>query len=155
MGYSSRNKVFDWHRNKSVIETEEEKVRQKLFRHLTKDLGFPKELVAIEKKLSELPLEHEVPSEINRRIDLLCFTWNGSRMMPLLLIECKAARIDIKEKEQLIGYNTWVGAPFIALVNHEQTLTGYFDRYSKIYQFVSGLFSYDTLIKSIDQKNVR
>ena len=149
MGYSSRNKVFDAHREKTVIETEEEKVRQKLFKHLTKDLGFPKEFVAMEKKLSELPLEHGVPYEINRRIDLLCFTWSKNRMVPLLLIECKAVRIDIKEKDQLIGYNAWVGAPFIALVNHEQTLTGYFDRYSKIYQFVSGLFSYDTLIRSI------
>ncbi len=73
-------------------------------------LGFPESLVVVEKKLTDFaaPLS-KLP---NRRVDILCY---GRGLKPLLLIECKAKSFSDKELRQLLGYNFYVGAPYIAL----------------------------------------
>lgn len=89
-------------RKRWVVATPEERVRQKLIHTMMADLGFPKGLISIEKKIG------------SRRFDLVCYT---REMMPLLLVECKAGELDEAAERQAFGYNERVGAPFICLAN--------------------------------------
>lgn len=96
-----------------VKSTPEEAVRQSLLVQMINDLGYPASLLVVEKKLSELP--HLVFTKTpNRRIDILCYERQGR---PLVLIECKNRGFSLKEKQQLFGYNYYVGAHFVALVS--------------------------------------
>ena len=80
------------------------------------ELGYPKELIAVEKELKTLPhlASESVP---DRRIDLICFT---NRITPLLLMECKAEPLSPKAVEQALGYNLYVKAPYVAVVNDRE-----------------------------------
>ena len=80
---------------------------------------FPQEVIAIEKKLSELPhLRLEKRKLPERRLDILCF---GPKLsFPILLIECKAVPLHEKMLSQVWGYNSYVGAPFVVLVNDKE-----------------------------------
>ena len=58
-----------------------------------------------------------------RRIDLLCYTPGKNGLIPLLLVECKAEKIDESASAQALGYNGFVGAPFVCLVNGSRAKT--------------------------------
>lgn len=85
-------------------------------------LGYPRELLVVEKKLSSLPhlqLKGDLP---NRRADLLCFGKNihpDYALFPLLLIECKEGPVERQAEEQALGYNHYVQAPYVALANEK------------------------------------
>ncbi|MBS0619909.1 MAG: type I restriction enzyme HsdR N-terminal domain-containing protein [Verrucomicrobia bacterium] len=114
MGSSSqsRKEIFDPIRRCWVRATPEEIVRQHWLMYLTGALGFPKERIAVEKSLAELPhlAGRSVP---DRRIDILCYA--GER--PLLLIECKEGAFGEHALDQIAGYNHHVGADFLAVVS--------------------------------------
>lgn len=120
MDSSKRSRqVFDPIRSEWVKATPEEVVRQKLILMMF-NLGYPKTLISVEKELKQLPhlkREEEVP---DRRIDVICFA-KGS-LEPLLLIECKEGRATRDAYLQLKGYNHFVKAPFIAVVDEETVL---------------------------------
>lgn len=125
MGSSLQNKkVYDPIRRRWLVATPEELVRQRILLHLTQELGYPPHAIAIEKKLSELPmLKHrEVP---DRRLDILCF--ESETLRPLLLIECKGVSLQDKMLSQVMGYNAFIGAPLICLANEREFLLGWDD----------------------------
>lgn len=117
-------KVYDSIRNKWLIATPEELVRQKILNLLTGELGYPPHAIAIEKRLSELPhlLERDVP---DRRLDILCY--ESETLRPLLLIECKGIRLQEKMLTQVMGYNAFIQAPLICLANDGEFLLGWED----------------------------
>lgn len=75
-------------------------------------LGFPKNFIAVEKQLSALHHLQGRSDLPERRADILCF---GKDLSVLLLIECKEGRITDEAAKQALGYNYFVGAPFVAL----------------------------------------
>lgn len=87
-------------------------------------LGYPQELLAVEKQLYELPHLAGSPLPLpERRIDLLCYgrgTRPAPTLYPLLLIECKATPLTEQALHQVLGYNAHVGARFVALVSADQ-----------------------------------
>ena len=95
-------------RNQKIVNTPEEKVRQGLIQVMIGELGFPKGLISVEKKIGE------------RRYDLVCYT---KSMSPLLLVECKAGKIDEAAENQVFGYNLLVSAPFLCLTNGTEIKT--------------------------------
>lgn len=84
----------------------EEKVRQQVIVDLVSQ-GFPRHLMSVEKQVSGL----------KRRLDLLCYGLFEGHLYPLLLVECKAVRLTKAAERQVFGYNYYVRAPFVALVN--------------------------------------
>lgn len=116
---SKRREIFDPIRQKWLVATPEEIVRQKCIAYLIEKCQFPQEVITLEKKLSELPHLAERKQKLpERRLDLLCF---GPQLaFPLLLIECKAVPLQEKMLSQVWGYNSFVNAPFVALVNDRQ-----------------------------------
>lgn len=111
-------KVFDVIRQMWVAATPEEIVRQTWIQRMIGDLRFPKELLAVEKELKALPhliqRQGDLPS---RRIDLLSFMKIIEELKPLLLIECKEASLTEEALDQVVAYNHYVKAPFVAVVN--------------------------------------
>jgi hypothetical protein len=143
------NVLFDPVRKKWVDSTPEEIIRQRLIRQMIDQLGYPMLLMAVEKELAQLPhLKLTPPHEIaRRRADIVVFA-KGS-FLPLLMIECKATLLTPAFAQQVIGYNTFVKAPFIALANDEQVLTGSYDPEAGMYRFQECLPTFADLMNRI------
>jgi len=113
-----KGNIFDPFRQAWVVANPEEIVRQKLLHVMTTQLGFPRELLAIEMQLSEIPHLKGVPNLPKRRIDIICF---GKKihpqhsLYPLLVIECKEGEVGEEAKSQVLGYNHYIQAKFVAI----------------------------------------
>lgn len=148
----NRNQVFCLMRKEWVIATPEELVRQKLVHHLIHDLAFPWSHIALEKSLRQMPhltLADQLKLP-HRRADLVCFAKNihpQFNLYPLLLVECKAVKLSERVVNQVVGYNHFVKAYFIAVVNAEEVRTGWYDEATKKYNFVNFLPKYEELVR--------
>ncbi len=122
----------------------EEEVRQRLLTVMKGELGFPAEMISVERSLSSLPhlLGQKVP---DRRFDIVCFKKQGASLLPLLIVECKAVDLTKKAAMQVIGYNYFAKAPFIALANQAGVYTGYCEEDQGVH-FEEGLFSYEKML---------
>jgi hypothetical protein len=155
MGSSKRSKgrVFDPIRNDFVAATAEELVRQALLQQMVGSLGFPKHLIAVEKDLRSLPhLAGEALALPERRADIICFAKDihpQYPLYPLLLVECKDSVLNSQATEQLLGYNTYVKAYFVALASRTEVRLGYFDGQAGSYQFISFLPTYSQLMDRV------
>ncbi|MBI2742609.1 MAG: type I restriction enzyme HsdR N-terminal domain-containing protein [Chlamydiales bacterium] len=151
-----KQKIFDELRGIWVAATEEEIVRQTLLHQMVGLLGYPKELLAIEREIGLLPHLQGVKVP-DRRVDILCFGRGihpDHALYPLLLIECKKEGLGFDAKEQLLGYNSYVGAYFISMAAKDELLFGYPDRKSGTYAFASSLPPYQELINAIKNGRV-
>lgn len=119
-------------------------MRQQWIDYMMRSLNYPEFLFVVEKKLSELPhLQGTKPPD--RRLDMLIYrNKEGGGLAPLLLIECKAHPLEKSQMDQLIGYNHYVGACFVALVNKDEVQFGY--QKGDEYVFHSFLPTHDELI---------
>jgi len=97
-------------RQKSVIETPEELVRQEILSYLLNTWKFPRHLIAVEVSLKNVCTIPQVPK---RRIDIACF--HKIDTPPILLIECKRQKPSKKIFEQVLGYNYFLQATTIGL----------------------------------------
>lgn len=114
--------VFDQLRRQWVEATPEELIRQSWLQRMMQELGYPKEVLAVERELKSLVRYHPEPLP-NRRIDILCFT----NFEPLLLIECKQ-QLSQEAMDQVVAYNQFVKAPYVAIVDRNQILLHLKDR---------------------------
>lgn len=109
-------------RREPVAETPEERVRQALLKKMTEELGFPAHLLAVEKALHQFPHLAQKRALPDCRVDIACFASNifpGRELSPLLIIECKAVPITGSALEQVIGYNYFCEAPYVAVANEQ------------------------------------
>ena len=142
-------------RKRIVSALPEEQVRVRLLHEMIHLLGFPQGGIVIEKELSQMP--HLATSSEPlpcRRADIVCFAPGihpEHSLYPLLLIECKAVEITPKVMNQVIGYNHFVKAYFIAVVNQEKCQVGWFDRNAKTYRYVDYLPTYANLLAKISR----
>lgn len=148
---SLKNEIFDPIRKKWVEKNPEEQIRQSLLWQMTENLGYPVSLIAIEKEIGQLPqasssLNHKIPK---RRADIVVYAKKTDTLRAVLMIECKAVPLTPKFAQQVIGYNAFVKAPFIALANEFQVLTGFFDPDGGIYKFEEGLPHFEALMRGI------
>ncbi len=152
---SKKRQIFDELRGIWVAATPEELVRQALLQQMVKQLGYPKELLAIEREISQL--SHLTGQKLpERRLDILCFGKEihpQYSLYPLLLIECKSDNLGMDAKEQLLGYNSFVGAYFIAMAAKDEVLFGYRVQKGEGFTFLPFLPSYAQLLDFL--KNVR
>ena len=95
-----------------VADTPEERVRQELLAHLTGPAGYPASLLAVEVPLKSLVLSGPVPA---LRLDIVCFALAHEGIVPVLLVECKAAEPRSCALRQLNGYNRYLKAAAAAL----------------------------------------
>lgn len=107
-GEGSQQEVFDPVRQKWVVMTPEERVRQVFILYLLNVKGFP---------LSHLSVEHAVTvNGMTQRYDLVVF---GDDLQPWMMVECKAPHVKLTQKvaDQAARYNTVLRAPMICVTN--------------------------------------
>lgn len=137
-----------------VAALPEEKIRQALLQEMTQRLGYPFGSLALEKSLSQLPHLQARSSLPRRRADLIVFAKDlhpQHAFYPLLLVECKAIALTDKTLRQIVGYNQFVEAYFVAVVNQTQRYLGWYDPQRQDFCFQEGLLSYDFLLKWAQQ----
>lgn len=145
---SSSAKLFDPIRGQLVEKTPEEIVRQRLLNYMSKECGFPKSLIAVEKSLRELPHLQHLPNIGDRRIDVLVFARHihpAHTLYPLMLAECKAGHLSQRAVEQALGYNAQIGAPFVLLVSPKE-IRLYSPRSGEKLDFLPQLLPYPELV---------
>ncbi|MBB64444.1 MAG: hypothetical protein CMO81_05225 [Waddliaceae bacterium] len=124
-----REELWDPVRQQWVLAEPEEWVRQRTLQFLMGQCAWPRSLIAVEKDLRSLPyLQSRSENIPQRRIDILCYKLNSSGILcPSLMIECKAIRLGKKAVEQAVGYNHYVQATYVVLVNQNEVQTAYYD----------------------------
>lgn len=131
----------------------EEIVRQRLISFMIHNLDFPAANLMLEKDLGQMPHLQLDPREApERRADLVCFAKDihpTHSLYPLLLVECKAVKITAKAIDQVVGYNHFLKAHFIAVANGLEVHTGWFDPQIQDYRFVKNLPSFPELVQSV------
>ena len=133
-----------------VSSLPEERVRQALIQEMTLRLGYPLENFVLEKSLNQLPHLKGKAHLPKRRIDLIVFGKNLHSqypLYPLLLVECKSIPLTSKTLRQIVGYNQFAGAYFIAAVNQNSAYFGWYNSSRQDYCFQEGLLSYEHLLK--------
>lgn len=88
--------IFDGIRNKFVVLTPEEWVRQNFIQYLKNEKKYPGALMSVEKQI--------LVNNNQRRFDLLIYTRNGQ---PHLIAEFKAPKVKITQEtfDQVVRYN--------------------------------------------------
>ena len=121
--------IYDGVRKQWVSATPEEIVRQTWIQKMVGALGYPQELFTVEKELKLLPhLQGSSDRIPDRRADIIFFAPDVHpeySLFPLLMIECKAAQLSGKALEQVLGYNTFVKALYVAVVSQDEVLFRY------------------------------
>ena len=107
----------------------EEKIRQELIETMIKNLGYPKGFIGVEKKIGKLP--HLKDGKFsNRRLDIICFAKNIHPkyiLYPLLIVECKKGALEKGAIEQVLGYNDFIKAFFVAIANEREVKTFWYE----------------------------
>jgi len=145
----SKRQIFDEVRKIWVRASPEEIVRQACLRRLIQELGFPKELLAVEKELQQIG--GALDAVPDRRLDIVCFARGihpEHLLSVLMMIECKENHLDQKAIDQIVGYHFLIRAPFIGLVSPYQELIGRWDPVQQLYCFRQGFPSYLELVQS-------
>lgn len=140
-------------RKTQVAASPEELVRQGLLSLMIHQLGYPPSYLVLEKELCQMPHLECHPQHIpDRRADLICFGKGihpKHALYPLLLVECKAVKLTRKVWDQVVGYNHFLQAYFIAIANGEEIKTGWYDKDRKEYVFINTLPCYADLLSSV------
>lgn len=104
---AGKEMIWDVLRNKYVLLTPEERVRQTIVHYLISTKGFSRNLIAIERAL-------EIGN--GKRFDIVLFNHDAK---PILLIECKSPsiKIDLDTFLQSGKYNLSIQAPYVWLTN--------------------------------------
>lgn len=130
-------------RKKLVSATSEEIVRQNILNKMIGDLGFSLNGFAIERGLDQMPhLTVNGTTIPKRRADIIYFAQDIDPVheyYPLLVIECKAIPLSQKMMRQVIGYNYYLMAYFIAVANQTQIQLGWKKPADPDYSFVDHL----------------
>ena len=100
--------IFDSIRNKWIVLTPEEWVRQNFIKYLVGIKKYPSSLIATEKELKL--------GELKKRFDILVYDTNH---MPWLMVECKSMEIKLDEAvlQQVIRYNISIPVKFLVITN--------------------------------------
>jgi hypothetical protein len=100
--------IYDVIRNKPILLTPEEWVRQHLIHYLIEDLGYPKALIKVESGV--------VYNTRIKRSDIVIY---DNLAKPHILVECKSPDVKINQStlEQVAMYNRTLNASVLILSN--------------------------------------
>jgi type I restriction enzyme M protein len=115
------NKIFAPLKGKDLVLTPEEKVRQEYIVHLVNHYGY-----ALEQMEQELQVNNSKRGQGKARADIIIWQSEADkekRKKPLIVVECKAEHITIREEDyyQGLNYASWAGAKFFITTNLKDT----------------------------------
>jgi len=123
-------------RNRLLLLSPEEWVRQHVLHVLIHELAYPKGKISVEKTI-------EVNS-LTKRFDILVYN-NANK--PSLLVECKAAHIAVNQEtlNQIGRYNVALSAKYLLVTNWDKWIVAEVDKEKGSFSFLEKLPSYDNL----------
>lgn len=106
------NRIFAPLKNKWLVLTPEERVRQEYIRRLIDNYGF-----APEQMEQEIQVNNSHRGQGKARADIVIWksaTDKNDESSAVIVVECKAEHITIREEDYFQGYNyaAWAGADF-------------------------------------------
>lgn len=103
--------IFDPLRKKWLVLTPEEQVRQYLLQYLIQIKGYPKTLIAVEKKIKV--------GAMDKRFDIVVYNRHHE---PWMLVECKAPEVLIDQATlfQLLNYQRTIQCDYWVMSNGHQ-----------------------------------
>ena len=137
--------ILDTLRQKYVVLTPEEWVRQNFVRYLIEGLGFPKGRTAIETGF--------VFQGMQCRADVLVYDANGKA---LLMGECKAPEVKITQRvfDQIGRYNAVVQAAYLVVTNGLQHYCCAIQKAKKSYRFLNALPRYEAILPTVGRGRI-
>ncbi|MFN4123024.1 MAG: type I restriction enzyme HsdR N-terminal domain-containing protein [Flavobacteriales bacterium] len=131
-----RTQIFDVFRNKYVVLTPEEWVRQHLAHYLVNRIGYPKGLMHIEAAVNV--------NGLNKRADIVIYNQN---LRPWMICECKKPEVKLDQKvfEQTAIYNIKFQVPFLLISNGLQLLCAEVDFNTNEHRFMEALPPFPTI----------
>lgn len=115
------NKIYAPLKNKWLILTPEEKVRQEYITHLVNHYGF-----ALEQMAQEVKVNNSKRGQGKAQADIVIWKSEQDKLAtnsPIIVVECKAEHINVREEDYYQGYNyaSWAGADFFITTNLKNT----------------------------------
>lgn len=115
------NKIFAPLVGKDLICTPEEDVRQEYIAHLVNHYGY-----SLDQMAQEVKVNNAKRGQGKARADIVIWRTNEERNSdnsPVIVVECKAEQITIREEDYYQGYNyaSWAGADFFVTTNLKDT----------------------------------
>lgn len=115
------NKIFAPLKDKWLVQTPEEKVRQEYICRLVNHYGF-----SLDQMEQEVKVSNSKRGQGKARADIIIWKTkedkNNSKS-PIIVIECKAEHITVREEDYYQGFNyaSWAGADFFVTTNLKET----------------------------------
>ena len=115
------NKIFAPLKAKWLVQTPEEKVRQEYICRLVNHYGF-----SLDQMEQEVKVSNSKRGQGKARADIIIWKTkedkNNSKS-PIIVIECKAEHITVREEDYYQGFNyaSWAGAVFFVTTNLKET----------------------------------
>jgi type I site-specific restriction endonuclease len=100
--------IFDSIRKKWIVLTPEEWVRQNFIQYLIVEKNYPKNNIAVEKKIKTF--------ETNSRFDIVVY---DDQQKPLLIVECKNQKIPLDKAvvQQVLNYQSIIQSKYLIVTN--------------------------------------
>jgi predicted type IV restriction endonuclease len=130
--------VWDMWRQRNLVITPEEWVRQHLLHYLVDHLAYPKGLIASEQGIQV--------NGLSRRCDAVVYGKDGS---PLMIIECKAPEVQLSEETfyQIAQYNFKLRVNYMVLSNGLMHVIAKINPDSQTIDYLSGFPFYPEISK--------
>lgn len=125
--------VFDPIRNKHIVLTPEEFVRQLVVNYLVEEKNYNKNRLGIEKAI-------KVNKQL-KRCDIIVF---NQMVKPWLIVECKSPDVKINQAtfDQIATYNYALKVPYLVVTNGIQTYCCKIDWDQKSFEFIDQIPDY-------------
>jgi len=118
---NNNNQIFAPLKDKWLIQTPEEIVRQEYIKRLVNDYGF-----SLEQMAQEIQVNNSKRGQGRASADIVI--WKNKKdktdqNSPVIVVECKAEYITVREEDYFQGYNyaSWAGADFFVTTNIKET----------------------------------
>lgn len=131
-------------RERLILKTPEETVRQQVLQYLLLCKNIPKEMIQVEMRLSK----YQVNSAWCADIIVERFNGNEGELSPLAIIECKAPEIMIGDSaiQQAIDYADDLNADYIFVTNGDYVMTAKYEANSNQYVLLNELPYYQFML---------
>lgn len=115
------NKIFAPLKDKWLVQTPEEKVRQEYICRLVNHYGF-----SLDQMEQEVKVSNSKRGQGKARADIIIWKTKEDKNIsksPIIVIECKAEHITVREEDYYQGFNyaSWAGADFFVTTNLKET----------------------------------
>lgn len=128
--------IFDPIRNRFLVKTPEEVVRQLMIQYLILEKKVRKNFIAVEKML--------IVNEVKKRFDILVYDETHA---PQLMIECKAPQVAISQEtfHQVATYNLPLQVRYLMVTNGILTYCCKMDYSNRTFEFLTEVPSFPEL----------